>query len=46
MDHERYPYYFSETTPRNLTVAEIFEHAREAFLAVAGILIPGLRRSA
>jgi len=45
MDHERYPYYFSDSTNAGTVIrAEHLEHARESFLAVASGLIAAMRR--
>ena len=46
MDHERYPYYFSDSTNNNGTPirAEHLEHARESFLSVASGLVAAMRR--
>jgi hypothetical protein len=46
MDHERYPYYFEDTSGNGGIRAVHLEHARESFLAVASGILATISRLA
>ena len=46
MDHERYPYYFEDSSNNGGIRAAHLEHARESFLAVASAILATVSRLA